>query len=295
MISVLIPTYNYDSFDLVKKIHTQLIKSNLKFEIICFDDASSYEFNIKNEQINTLDFCQFKLLNKNVGRSKIRNLLADDAKYEKLLFIDGDVIPKNSTFIKDYLNKKEKQVFCGGVCYDVQKPKKTKLLRWVYGKKREEIEALKRNANSYRYFFSSNFLIDKFIFNKIRFNEGIIDYGYEDLVFSNDLKNNGIDVEHINNPVYHLGLEKNTIFLNKTIQSVKNLLILSRKNLLKKDEVKLLSVFLKLKSIRLTPLLGLFFKISKKIIEHNLFSKNPSLFLFDIYKLGYLCSIEKGK
>ena len=40
MLSVLIPTYNYNAVSLVKELHKQLLDSNIVFEIICIDDGS---------------------------------------------------------------------------------------------------------------------------------------------------------------------------------------------------------------------------------------------------------------
>ena len=48
MLSVLIPTYNYNAFFLVDKIHQQLILAQIAFEIICFDDGSKSDLNAEN-------------------------------------------------------------------------------------------------------------------------------------------------------------------------------------------------------------------------------------------------------
>ena len=86
MISVLLPTYNYNVFPLVKEIHKQLTQSKIAFEIVCVDDASEEKFKKLNESINTLTFSSFIVLDKNVGRSKIRNLLVSYANFEWILF-----------------------------------------------------------------------------------------------------------------------------------------------------------------------------------------------------------------
>ena len=103
MLSVLIPTYNYNAFLLVKEIHQQLTLGEIDFEIICLDDGSKSSINTKNEEINKFSFTSFKSLPKNIGRSAIRNLLAKKATYNWLLFLDADVIPVKSNFIKNYI------------------------------------------------------------------------------------------------------------------------------------------------------------------------------------------------
>ena len=87
MLSILIPTYNYNTFPLVEELKNQAIATGITFEIIVFDDGSTDEISLKeNSNINTLDNCFFKISNKNIGRSAIRNLLAKTAKFENLLF-----------------------------------------------------------------------------------------------------------------------------------------------------------------------------------------------------------------
>ena len=119
MISVLIPTYKYNAYNLVAKIHQQLIKSNINFEIICLDDGSKWQHNSLNEKINTLSHSKFEILPNNIGRSAIRNLLAKKAAYDWLLFLDADVMPVKSDFIVTYYRQisKKDSVFCGGIAY----------------------------------------------------------------------------------------------------------------------------------------------------------------------------------
>ena len=146
MVSILIASYNISVVSLIKELHLQLNKANVIFEIICLDDASKNENNIENKKINQLSFCSFDILNKNIGRSAIRNLLATKASYRWLLFLDADVLPTSSKFISNYLEKikdNNYSVFLGGIKYRNFEDKN--LLRWRFGKKSEEISATKRN------------------------------------------------------------------------------------------------------------------------------------------------------
>ncbi len=295
MISILIPTYNYNAFPLVKEIHNQLTQSKIVFEIICLDDASDNDFNTLNETVNTLSFSSFILLNKNVGRSSIRNLLVSHANYDWLLFLDNDVFPVKTIFINNYLSyiNKNPQVVCGGIEYQSAKPNREEILRWVYGKKREEISLSIRELNPYHNFLSANFLIHKSIFSFIKFNENLTGYGHEDTLFALDLKKNNVVLKHINNSVYHLGLETSIKYINKTEKAIENALYLYQKGQIHKTDIRLLNKFLQLKSYRITNLVATIFSLFKNAIIINLCSKKPSLFLFDMYKLGYLCIISK--
>ena len=96
MLSILIPTYNYNTLLLVKTLQQQAIKSKISFEIIVLDDASSdTQSSIENNKINTLEHCTYIESEKNLGRTATRNILAHKAKFNWLLFLDADVIPLN--------------------------------------------------------------------------------------------------------------------------------------------------------------------------------------------------------
>ena len=292
MVSVLIPTYHYSAFPLIKEIHKQLLKINTPFEIICIDDASKNSANSSNDLINSLEYCDYIKLETNIGRSKIRNLLASKAKYDWLLFLDADVFPKDPHFINSYLKfiSEQKSVVCGGIRYHKEKPSNERLLRWVYGKKHEEASMANRKSRPYHHFFSANFFIHKQIFNKIKFNEEIRNYGHEDTLFSFGLRTENIELYHIDNPVYHLGIETNQVFLTKTKASVLNAYYLYQNKLIKKNDIKLVSAFLKLKSLYLSNIFGYIFNKTHKMLESNLKSKSPSIWVFQSYKLGYLCA-----
>jgi len=204
-------------------------------------------------------------------------------------------LPESENFIFNYIKciqSNRASVYCGGIIYEKTKPVPEKLLRWIYGKKREEIVTSKRSINPYKNFFGANFLVNKSVFERCGFNVTIMKYGYEDVLFAEDLKTNIISVAHINNPVFHLGIENNSIFLEKTKKGVNNLFYLSSNNILIGDNLKLLKVFKKLKINKLNWLFAIGFQMFNKLLKLNLLSNNPSLFILDIYKLGYLCYID---
>ncbi|QTD37031.1 glycosyltransferase [Polaribacter batillariae] len=290
MLSVLIPTYNYNCFPFVKELHKQFVKEKVCFEIFCLDDGSKSHLNIKNQAINNLSFANFEALETNIGRSAIRNLLAKKANFNWLLFLDSDGFPVHDNFIKLYLDKiKElKTDFSGFIGGRIHKVNSVKNLRIKFGIEREEVAADLRNKNSYRYFFTSNILIKKSVFNEIKFNEKLTGYGYEDLVFGNEMKALKHKIFHINNPVYHLQIEDNAVFINKTKQGLNNLLFLKKQNLLKENDVKLLSYFNKINSFGLHAIM---IKLKDFFIQKAI--KTSSLFYYDLFKLSYLCYLKE--
>jgi len=148
MLSVLIPTYNYNVQPLVANIQQQCKLANLAFEVLVLDDASK-SFHQENEAINELEHCSYEILPQNIGRSAIRNLLAERACYDWLLFLDADVFPKSENFIETYLRaiqQDPKEVIYGGIVYQADKPANDQLLRWTYGNEREALAVEKRKV-----------------------------------------------------------------------------------------------------------------------------------------------------
>lgn len=293
MLSVLIPTYNYSIFSLVSMLFEQLEKEKIDFEIICLDDASS-KFHTENQQINALKNCSYTILEKNIGRSCIRNLLAKKANFENLLFLDADVIPLCENFIATYLlhvNSEEKVVY-GGVRYQTKKPEKSKILRWVYGKSRESLPVQERNKNEYLSFLTMHFLAKKKLFEKVSFNESMTKWGHEDTLFSSDLKKNSIKILHIENPIIHLGLENSIAYLEKSEQALKSLKFLIDNQLIDPEYVRLSKKEKMLQNFGLKPFFLIFYHLTKRIFLRNLRGKKPSILFFDLYRLGYFCNLN---
>lgn len=294
MISVLIPTYNYNVLPLATALHNQCEDVGIAFEIIALDDASTDEtFQKDNDKINTLPYGRFEVMETNLGRSKIRNLLATKAKYGWLLFLDADTFPANPDFISKYVTaiSEETAVIFGGISY----PEKTAehfSLRHKYGMQRESLPLEKRLKNLYRSFITMGFAIKKEVFEKIKFNEQLAGYGYEDSVFAFQLKAEHIPILHIDNPVIHLNLESNEAFINKSQLALQNLLNFYQKGHISANSVKILEKYLQLKKYGGLFIIRGFFKLFKKTLLQNLNSPKPSLFLFDLYRLGYLSTLN---
>jgi hypothetical protein len=293
MLSILIPTYNFNVYNLVNVLNKQALEAKIAFEIIVLDDGSQ-KFHIENNKINEIKFCSYEILKSNIGRSAIRNLLAKKASFENLLFLDSDTIPIGDNFISNYLLKitTEEKIVSGGILYSKLKPQKSQLLRWKYGIKREAISVENRIKKPYLRLLTLNFMIKKSVFNKVSFNDTIPNLRHEDTLFSYNLKQNKIRVDHFENPVYHLGLDDFEVAIKKENESLIALKFLIQSNLIPADYIGLSKVFYLLKKMQLLFFIAVFYKITKPFLLKNLSSKNPSLFIFDIYRLGYLCSLE---
>lgn len=293
MLSILIPTYNYNVLPLAEEIHKQLVQTGIVFEIICLDDASPTLY-LENEKINMLSNAHYEMLTINIGRSKIRNLLSKKAQYNWLLYLDVDVFPKDQNFISNYLPllHTNTKIVYGGILYQPNKPEKSKLFRWVYGKKREALGAKIREKNPYLSFLTLNFLIHKSVFETVSFNEEIPNLRHEDTLFSYNLMQLQLPIQHINNPVYHLGLDPFDMAILKENESVIALKFLTDHQIIGSDYLRISVAFSKVKALKLIPMIAFLHGATKEAILKNLSGNFPSLFLFDCYRLGYWCSIE---
>ena len=290
MISILIPCYNYNAYDLVSRLEKECLTLGIVFEIISIDDASFSTLNELNQKINMLTNCKFFESKKNIGRVANRQLLSQKAQYKWLLYIDVDVKPLNDNFIKVYVNeiKKGFEVVFGGFNY---KNIETNNLRYLFGKSREDVQSVIRNKNPYKYIISSNFLVKKVIFDKINKNININGYGM-DYFFGALLKENLVSINHIDNEVTHYGLDDNSKFLAKTKEALENLHYLNTNKLINKNDITILKYYRLFNFFGLKKIISKLINIFSKSIESNLKGSNPNLFVFDLYRLSYLCSLK---
>jgi hypothetical protein len=216
--------------------------------------------------------------------------LSQKAQYKWLLYLDVDVKPLNENFIKVYLNeiKNGVEVIFGGFNY---KDIESNNLRSLFGKSREDVPSSVRNKKPYKHIISSNFLMKKIIFDKINRNININGYGM-DYFFGALLKENSISIKHIDNEVTHYGLDDNSKFLIKTNEALKNLHYLYNNKLITKNDITILKYYRLLDFLGLKIIISKLFNMFSKSVESNLKGTNPSLFVFDLYRLSYLCSLK---
>lgn len=292
MLSILIPIYNFNTVPLVKALLEQVDEALIPYEIICLNDASTL-FLEENSTLHQFPQVHYEVLDSNIGRSKIRNLLAQKAQYDWLLFLDTDVLPVGKNFIKNYLPllNEEVKVVSGGIVYTETPPEKDRLLRWTYGRKREALSYDVRNENPYLSLLTLNFLIHKSIFKQVSFNENIPNLRHEDTLFSYSLKQHQVKVMHIDNPVCHLGIDSFDHAIRKEHESLLALKNLIDQHLIPSSYTKISRVFENLHRKGLVPAIANVHRLTSPVFQKNLAGSNPSLFIFDLYRLGYLCQL----
>lgn len=285
-LSILIPIYNFDCRELVYRLHDQCESLKINYEIICIDDSSTLFF-AENASMVNISNVKFIGLNKNIGRSKIRNLLAKEAKGEYLIFMDCDSMIDDD-FVCKYIDNID-DIVVGGRLYLDSPPADSKYyFHWKYGSLKEP-----KPSDSDKPFTSNNFLISKILFNSVRFDENITGYGHEDTIFGIEIKNKNIRIAYIYNPVYHIGLSANEQFLSNSRNAIENLSRISLDlDMCSIDDIRILKYYKIIRRFGITFLFAFAYTLMRENMEANLLGKEPSMFVFNIYKLCYLCNLK---
>ena len=298
MLSICIPLYNYDATLLVAELHRQALRLGVAFEIIVADDCSpDREVKLANRTMLTMSDVKLIELDHNLGRAALRNYLAGLAAFNNLVFLDCDTFPVFDDFLSVYIANIACDVVVGGIAYRKELPDRKFSLRWHYGHQRESNPAKVRMQKPYASFMTGNFMIKKSVFDQLRFDESISRYGHEDTLFGIAMKAAGVSILHIDNPLFHDGLEPNLLFVEKTKAGIENIHTLLKKGIYQnelKGQIKLVKWFLFVDGMGLSRMFGwVFSKLEKRLLK-MLNNKKPNLKIFDLFKLGYLCKISKA-
>jgi len=293
MISILIPCFDYNAYPLVSILEKQALMLKIDFEIICIDDGSFSSKNDLNQKINLLTNSKFIELKKNIGRINNRLLLAEKSQYEWLIFIDVDTLPFEDNFLKNYIDELNKGTLIIGGCIYKKPENENFSLRYKFGKFREEINSDIRNKNPYKYISSCNFMCKRDVLIDILASINTISYG-NDYVFGSLIKKKEIDIKHIDNPVLIDNIDENQIFIKKTHHALDNLISSYNKKIIKKHSISILKAYIILDSLLMKNIFVKITDLFKNLLDRNLHSKDPNLFLFDLYRLNYLCKIKNA-
>lgn len=291
-LSICIPVYNFDVRNLVRDLLKQIKTASINAEIILIDDGSCKEFCDKTQEL-TSEVDQIIFLNQNIGRSKIRNLFLKYITGDYLLFLDCDGKIVRENFIEAYIsaiNKVNPDVIYGGRIVAENRPTKDYMLRWNFAQQRENLNLKQRLNIPYRSFQTNNFVIKKEVFEKFQFNENLNQYGYEDLLFAMDLKQEKFPIFHIDNPIFNDDVEPNDVFLKKAKESAESLAIILKnpENAEKVKDLKLAKAYTFLRKNHLTFPYRIIFKLNEKLVQKKLLSGDVNLRFLDFYKLGKL-------
>lgn len=295
-LSIVIPTYNNKCADLVRQLHGQarlLADEGLHFEILVGDDGSTDDFLAANRVINTLSGCRYLERGFNSGRAAIRNFLAQEARYDWLLFLDADMLVVNDQFLRRYLEQPgDELVIDGGVCIPTDEHGQwSSNLRYLYERAAAgHYGADQRQKNPYHDFHTANFLISRQLMLRHPFDERFRRYGYEDVLLGKQLCQDRISIRHIDNPVGFSSFEPNDSFVGKTEEGLQTLHQFRHEL---RGYSRILTAAEGIHSGAVLAAIRLWHGLFGRLERRNLCGSHPNLSLFKLYKLGYYLTLTK--
>ena len=290
MISILISTYNYDAQKLVHDLNALAASEHVEHEIIIGNDCST----VHTDWMDTCAAWPNVIIiqpEHNLGRAALRNYMARSSRGDWLLFIDCDAQVQPDFSLSAYLQAAQQApVVCGGLRHPLHNPNPEATLRYKY----ERATDRKRSAQTrmkapYRSFTTFNVLIKKSVFDEIGgFDRDCKEYGYEDVLFGVELAHHNVNILHIDNYLIHMGLDSNSVFLQKTEVSLHTLNQLKGKL---DGWSTIVNTAQMIERLRLRPVVTLVFRWIRPFLKRNLLSRHPSLWVFQCYKLCYFLTL----
>ena len=236
---------------------------------------------------------------KNVGRALALNILLDKARHRFVLITDADAALISPRFLSTYWHRcAEASVLVGGLTSAVPKQRGHEL-RFRYEQQaeaqRRRRAALRQKGetdDAYHHFSTFNVWLDRRAVASRRFDERCVEYGYEDTLFGLTLRDDGVSARIIDNPLGHLGIDSNESFLAKTEASLRTL---SRLTGIMQDTAGTSRLWQSLRRVGLSGLVAHLFRLSQPLLRRQLLSRHPSLWVFQLYKLGYYAVLMKSQ
>ena len=289
-VSVLIPNYNNVCVELVTVLQRQAEALGISYEILVADDASPMKEAIRqNEDINALPHCRYIVKETNSGSAATRNFLGAQSQYPWLLFLDCDISIPDDHFLERYVTDDHEGVVNGGIRITDDDGLRHNL-RYLYEKAAEPAHtAEKRQANRYQEFRSTNFMIERRVFEKCRFDERFTRSGYEDVLLGKMLSQQQVSVTHIDNPVMMTEFEPNADYVRKIERSLRTLYTF-RNELRGYSRILTFDSGIHIGAVR--GMIRLWHRLFGGLERRNLCGKRPCLKLFNLYRLGYYISAK---
>ena len=298
MLSVLIPTRNLAPRALVGALVAQadaLSGGGVgECEVVVFDDGSDDpEAARAIAALADGARCRTVRSETNVGRARARNRLYEEARGDKLLFIDSDAEVVTTDFLARMVaDAALADVVCGALQNPAPPAPRGCELRYRYeqhAERRGYRSVAWRQAHPYARLSTFCLLVDRRVMEAVCFDETITGYGYEDTVFGLRLEERGFSVLHTATALRHTGINPNADFLSNTEQAVRTLRSLPAAV---RRRIALSRLGDALHRLRFSRPLRLLFYFAEPALRRQLLGSRPSIRLFAIFKLGRYLSAD---
>ena len=268
MLSILIPTYNFDCLNLISTLVKQCEKlleeeKGFAYEVVVLDDGSSDTDLAEHVAKGCCKLRGVRWISggENCGRAVVRNRLLTEARGEWVVMIDDDAQVVSDEYVSNYWKHRfTADVLCGDlVNYDECPPGCE--LRFYYEKAAEPMRSVVvRNQTPYDRFSTFNFMARRDVMLSIGFRNSLKEYG----------------------------IDSNASFLSKTRAAMRSLSALP---LSVRRRIGASRLSLELQRCRLRSVVALILKPLLPLLERQLLSHHPNLQLLKLYKLGYYLNI----
>lgn len=222
-LSVLIPFMNDDPTGLL----AALDREALPVEVVLLDDGSGDPALAARvgEAVMALRLpARFVRLAANEGRSKGRNRLARQARADRFLFIDADMLPDSDHFLADWLalvDQRDPPAAFGGFSLDQTPRTRGNALHRAMALKSDCVPAPERSRAPAKHVFTANLMVRRDVFDSIGFDERFTGWGWEDVEWAIRVADRW-PIVHADIPASHLGLDSAATLARKYEQSAAN-------------------------------------------------------------------------
>jgi len=225
-LSVLAPYFKDDPSELIKSLDAQA--QNLSgIEIIIYDDGTgdpALTAALQEIIPNLTTPTQAIVAEINTGRSSARNRLQDAARADWVLFLDADMRPVSSDFLKSYLQLikfDEADVIFGGFTVEEKAAEKSRDLHRALSQVSDCLPLTERQAKGPQFVASSNLCMRKSVLEAEGFDPEFSGWGWEDSEWAARIAKK-FTLLHAHNPALHLGLETTDTLLKRFATSGPN-------------------------------------------------------------------------
>jgi len=296
LVSIVIPVYNQKSSFLIQCIESAINQTYNNLEILISNNHSTNgcdkvidEYSLKDSRIKVIK------PSIHVNMTDHFNYAGNKAKGKYISFLSSDdfLEPDCINKLMEILiqNPKVAMGYCNNNMLDDSTNVSTPIRNNSFKTGIYSPKILSDRFYNYTEYWIIGGIFKREIFIENNFSEQTKYYGM-DIFFAYKLMSNKISVLHIENRIYHLGLDQNAFFFDKCLLSVKS----RQETLLDKPGIEkinsLINYYKKIDKLKMKSIISLFFKLVKPILKRLILSKNPSLFCLDIYRLGYMCTLK---
>lgn len=209
VLSILVPFFHDDPCALIASLSEQALTG---IELVLYDDGSAdRELSFRINSVAGQSRLPVRLITatQNRGRSHARNALVQAAKGQYLLFLDADMLPDSPDFLHKYcdaIQSTQPAVVFGGFQVPAAAERPEQELHRAISEASDCLPAHERAKLPAKHVCTSNLLVRRDILAANPFDTDFHGWGWEDVEWAARVAETN-QIQHLDNPALHLGLE----------------------------------------------------------------------------------------